>query len=167
MIEIISGIFTAIGVLAFTALILYLIAKYLKKYKPSKPNKTDSEYMNLVGDRCPSGWEYIGAQKDSNGVIFDVCQNIRNIPVCKDWAGNKEINGKNVPGCYSDAKSQMTIFPHIKDWSKNDSNTKRAIKARCNWVNGCGPPFDVHGNPVDEACSASPPAFWPGLDDKC
>lgn len=174
--KMVVGIFTAVGVLAITALVLYLIAKALKKYKPSK--KADfptAEYMNRVGLRCPSGWVYRGTMTSDSGETFDVCHNSNNIPVCRDWAGKKDVgsgpNKKKIPGCYSIKGQPIALFPTIDNW---DDYIKGDVTDdyRCNWINRCGPPSEVYDKndpniSPDARCANTPPASWVGISDKC
>jgi len=170
--KLVVGVFTAVGVLAITALVLYLIAKALQKYKPPKtPDFPTAEYMNKIGSRCPSGWVYRGSMKSETGDEFDVCENSMGVPVCRDWAGKKEINGKQVPGCYSVEGQPIALFPRIKNWDEYLSGDV-ADDYRCNWINRCGPPSEVRGAdaalpPGALPCSGTPPASWVGISEKC
>jgi hypothetical protein len=165
--NLVAGVFTAVGVLAVTALVLYLIAKALQKYKPpGRPDFPSAEYMNKVGALCPAGWLYKGEITDENGHSFDLCQNRNNVPVCRDWVGK---NDQGEPGCYS-APGRLTVFPKIKDW---DDYLKGDIPDdyRCKWINRCGPGSEVQipGQMGGQAasCRNAPPASWIGISERC
>lgn len=168
--KIVLGLFTAVGVLAVTALILYLIAKAIGKYKPPKqPDFPSASYMEKVGAKCPSGWIYKGQMTDDNGRKFDMCQNLYNIPVCRDWIGEDGPEGAG-PGCYS-APGKIAVFPTIHNW---DSYQKRNLPDthRCHWINRCGPPSTVtvpggHDDQRTKNCANTPPASWIGISDRC
>ena len=154
---IITGIFTAVGVLAVTALVLYLIAKALKKYNPSSSSSQypSDEYMEKVGAKCPDGWVYKGKIRGNDGSEHDVCHNRYNVPVCRDWIGSDPNKGA---GCYS--SDGTATFPVINKWD-DYMNGDVANSYRCGWIRRCGPPSD------DQTCDTSPPASWTGLNGKC
>jgi hypothetical protein len=168
--KIFLGIFSAIGVLALTALVLYLIARYLKKYKKKSKKNIDvypgSEYMEEVGARCPSGWIYQGTRTDKKGRTMDVCHNAYNVPVCRNWA--KPKNGKL--GCYSDVNKKIALFPTISSW-KDYLKGDVSDDYRCKWINRCGPPSEIGqdkcGNIKTEGCDSTPPAAWDGIAERC
>lgn len=163
--KILAGVFTAIGVLAVTALVLYLIAKAIGKYKPpQEPDFPSSRYMEKVGAKCPAGWIYKGETIDTQGGKHDVCQNVYNIPVCRDW-----IQTDDKPdGCYN-GPGKIALFPRIDDWDQFlQSNIPDT--ARCQWVNRCGPPSEVASSGSGESsdtCSNIPPASWIGISERC
>jgi hypothetical protein len=156
ILKIVIGIFAALGILAVTALLLYLIASALKKYKtkdktPLFPGK---EYMDKIGGPCPSGWVYLGKQQSENGShTVDICHNRFNVPVC------------NEDKCYNsvDKTKKLAAFPVVTDW---DAFIKGDVynSSRCQWVRDCGPPSEIEGS---SGCNNTPPASWIGLDDKC
>lgn len=163
--NIIAGIFTAVGVLAVTAFILYYVAKALNKYKPSKETDFPSaKYMENVGAKCPSGWIYKGMMTDNDGRNFDVCHNEFNVPVCRDWQGTRNVNGKKMVGCYSSQDQRVAMFPTIDNWDKYIDGDV-ADDYRCKWINRCGPPSDSPDGST--TCSGSPPAAWVGISEKC
>lgn len=167
--KVVIGIFTAVGILAITALFLYLIAKAIGKYKPpKKPDFPSANYMEKVGAKCPAGWVFKGEMTDDNGRQFDMCQNMYNIPVCRDWIGEGPDGAG--PGCYS-APGKIAVFPKIKDWDdylkKNLPDTNR-----CHWINRCGPPSETavpggHDDQSTRTCANTPPASWIGISDRC
>lgn len=153
--KIIVGIFTAIGVLAVTAFLLYLIASALKRYTPpQEPIYPDDQYMNKIGGPCPSGWIHIGKQLSNDGsTMVDLCHNRFDVPVC------------DPDQCYhsSDKSRKIAAFPAIDDW-KQFLKGDVYHSTRCDWVRKCGPPSDTKEG---KGCSNAPPASWIGLDDKC
>jgi hypothetical protein len=157
--SIVLGIFAAIGVLAVTGYLLYLISKAIKNYKVKKPEFPSSKYMEKVGGRCPSGWIYKGQVTDTSGGKHDVCQNYYNIPVCRDWVQSPD----RPDGCYT-GPNRITMFPEIKDW-KTFLNSDVPDTHRCEWINRCGPPSEIHN--TNQKCDGVPPASWIGISDKC
>jgi hypothetical protein len=151
--NVIVGIFTTLGVLLVTGIILYLIAKAIGRWKPPAPKIfPGDDYMNYIGARCPSGWVYAGSVKAGNSDM-DVCYNAFNVPVL------------NAEKCYDgDVSARVKMFPRVQDYAKYVKNNI-SQGARCTWVNNCGPPPDVKlpkGAPVNPA-----PAAWVGIAEHC
>ena len=165
--KLIVGVFTAVGVLAVTALVLYLIAKALQKYKPpKKPDFPSASYMEKVGAKCPAGWIYKGEVTDTAGGKHDVCHNAYNVPVCRDYMQTEA----QPDGCYN-GPGKIALFPRIDNW---DTFLKSNVPDthRCQWVNRCGPPSEVTipgamGAQQAKSCANIPPASWIGISERC
>lgn len=139
--------FAVVGVVTITAIMLYYIAKQIKKYKPSEdPDWPDEEYMGRIGAVCPTGWIHTG--KTRNGK--EVCKNHYNVDVPQ--------NGT----CYNyNIEDKTASFSEIKDWKKcKDKPTSCGIplRERCRWIRNCGPRVQ-NGTQV--------PASWIGVSGIC
>ncbi len=157
--NVIVGIFTTLGVLLVTGVILYLIAKAIGKRKPSKQNIfPGNDYMNYIGARCPANWTYAGSVRAGN-TDMDVCFNQFNVPVF------------DAAACYDgDPSLRVKMFPKINDYDKYIKNNISQSQ-RCKWLNACGPPspesLSSCGNSSDSPALSAPPAAWVGIAEHC
>ena len=128
--DVLSKLFMVIGILAFVAIMLYVIAKQIDKYKaPEAPNYPSDQYMQNIGAVCPTGWK---VEPGTNGYVK--CVNEYQIP-------------QNLEGACSDLSSGVGTshykeFPNItkQDWTDfaNKNIKSGSITARCNFVEKCG-----------------------------
>jgi hypothetical protein len=145
----VSGFFpiilVLIGFITIEVILYYFYTKALDQEKKDNANATSfppNSFMSAVGAHCPDYWEYLGSQKDSKGVAYDVCRNSFNIPV----------NTSNNYVCYDDSASITKKFNPIPQWPLK--NTDAARQDRCQWIKNCGP-------------TAEDTASWTGFDSVC
>ena len=161
VIDIFVWIFAAFGLVFLTGVILYYIAKQIKKYKPpEQPIWPDASYMEKIGAQCPTGWIYRGSNDGKN-----ICQNYHKVPV-----EDKTCYATNM------ANERISYFDTITDWDKcqDDPGKCYPLKSRCDWIRKCGPPSESR-DPTKCASDLSykndvvsrPYASWIGVSDKC
>ena len=129
--DILSKLFMLVGILAVVAVLLYVIAKQINKYKaPLQPNYPSDDYMVNIGAVCPTGWksEYNSSDKKVR------CINEYQIP--------QKIGSSCGSGPNSDINYNYVDFSPLvkKDWTDfvNKNKTSTSIKERCNFVKYCG-----------------------------
>ena len=161
VIDIIIRVLAVVGLLTITGIVLYYIAKAIKKYKPpEEPIWPDETYMEKIGAQCPTGWVYRGR----NDYGENICQNYYNIDVPNN-------------DCYDDQTQKIKNFDTIKDWQKcqNDPENCNKLKKRCKWIKKCGPisqsnnptTCDSQGQWHEQENAKRSYASWIGVADKC
>lgn len=156
--DILSKLFMLVGILAVVAVLLYVIAKQIDKYKaPTQPNYPSDDYMVNIGAVCPTGWksEYNSSDKKVR------CINEYQIPQ-KDpnQIPQKDPNGYAVCGHSPDDGSNYNYveFSPIKkkEWTDfvNKNITSSSIEERCKFVNSCGQNNTKYNS-------------WIGVSNKC
>ena len=171
-IVIVKDIFSVVGIVAITLVILYVLLKLINKYKADNidTNPDFNHYMTKTGSKCPDGWLYLGDTTDpATNRVMNMCQNM-NVPTCnQDKVFDPKTKG---PGCYNPGKSltdhKMQFF-NISNWKdyidgKGDININNDY--RCSWLKSCGLPSELIDN-ASNPCAVPNKASWVGLDQKC
>lgn len=159
------GSLAAVGGLALTVFILYVLAYHLKQYVPPGPAPFPSyRAMDKVFAHCPDGWVYKGIRKDASGGSYDVCQNSFNVPVCRSFTTRTKPDGTTEPGCYSDLASKTAVFPRLNNW-KDVLSGKESAEYQKSWVTRCSSPSGISGGAAQGSCDGLPPAAWTGISN--